>query len=91
VESKTGVTGTAHTFTGTLDKDKAYYWRVTALKDGVVISVSDISTFTTAPEKPAPPPEPEPMGTPTWVWVIIAIGAVLVIVVIVLIFRTRRV
>ena len=91
VESKTGMTGTAHTFTGTLDKNKAYYWQVTAMKDGVVISVSDISTFTTAPEKPAPPAEPEPMGTPTWVWVIIAIGAVLVIVVIVLIFRTRRV
>jgi hypothetical protein len=91
VESKTGLTGTAYTFTGTLQKNTAYYWRVTAKKDGVVISTSDISTFTTAPEKPAPPPQPAPPKTPTWVWVIIAIGAVLVIVVIVLIFRTRRV
>jgi hypothetical protein len=91
VESKTGMAGTATTFTGTLDKDKAYYWQVVAKKDGIVISTSAISTFTTLPEKPPPPEEPEPPGTPTWVWVIIAIGAVLVIVVIVLIFRTRRV
>jgi len=91
VESKTGLTSTAYTFTGNLAKDTSYYWQVTANKDGVVISQSDISTFTTVPEKPAPPEEPEPVGTPTWVWVIIAIGAVLVIVVIVLIFRTRRV
>jgi hypothetical protein len=91
VDSQTGLTSAAYTFTGTLDKDAAYYWQVTAKRNGVTISMSQISTFTTAPEKPAPPaPAPAPR-TPTWVWVIIAIGAVLVIVVIVLIFRTRRV
>jgi len=38
VESKTGLAGTAYTFTLTLEHNTAYYWRVTAMKDGVVIS-----------------------------------------------------
>jgi len=94
VETKTGLTGTAYTYTGTLKTNTTYFWRVTAMKDGSVFSESDISTFTTAPAPvpppPAPPAPPAPT-TPAWVWVVIGIGAVLVIVVIVLIFRTRRV
>ncbi|MCK4403026.1 MAG: C2H2-type zinc finger protein [Dehalococcoidia bacterium] len=49
VETKTGVTGTAYTYTGTLDYDTTYFWQVTAMKDGNVFSESNISTFTTAP------------------------------------------
>ncbi|MDH5363703.1 MAG: hypothetical protein OEW82_00840, partial [Dehalococcoidia bacterium] len=94
VETKTGLTGTAYTYTGTLKTNTTYFWRVTAMKDGNVFSQGDISTFTTAPAPvpppPAPPAPPAPV-TPAWVWVVIGIGAVLVIVVIVLIFRTRRV
>jgi hypothetical protein len=86
-----GLTTTAGAYSGTdLDYDTPYFWQVHALKDGVVISMSEIGTFTTMAEPEEPPPVEEPV-TPTWVWVVIAIGAVLVIVVIVLIFRTRRV
>ncbi|PIU56755.1 MAG: hypothetical protein COS87_01195, partial [Chloroflexi bacterium CG07_land_8_20_14_0_80_45_17] len=94
VETKTGLTGTAYTYTGTLKTNTTYFWRVTAMKDANVFSQSDISTFTTAPAPvppPPPPPAPLPPVTPAWVWVVIGIGAVLVITVIVLIFRTRRV
>ncbi|MBA7502659.1 hypothetical protein ES706_01252 [subsurface metagenome] len=49
VETKTGLTGTAYTYTGTLDYGTTYFWQVTAMKDGSVFSVSDVSTFTTAP------------------------------------------
>lgn len=49
VATKTGLTGTAYTFTGTLDYDTTYFWQVTAMKDGNVFSVSDASTFTTTP------------------------------------------
>jgi len=93
VETKTGLTDTAYTYTGTLNTNTTYFWRLTAMKDGSVFSESDISTFTTAPEPVPPPvipPVPAPV-TPAWVWVVIGLGAVLVIVVIVLIFRTRRV
>jgi hypothetical protein len=87
--TETGLTSTAYTYTGTpLSEDTPYYWQVSAVKDGRVISASAISTFTTKPAAPAAPKAP---GTPIWVWVVIAIGAILVIVVVVLIFRTRRV
>jgi len=86
-----GLTNTAGAYSGTdLDYETPYFWQVTALKEGVVISTSEVGTFTTIAETVVPPPPEEPT-TPTWVWVVIAIGAVLVIVVIVLIFRTRRV
>jgi len=95
VESQTGLTGTALTYSGSLDNDATYYWQVEAMKDGGSISTSATSTFRTAPvppETPTPTPTPTPEPTtPAWVWVLIGIGAVLVIVVIVLIFRTRRV
>jgi hypothetical protein len=93
VESKTGLTGTAYIFTGTLNNNATYFWQVTAKKDANVFSQSEVSTFSTAPAPVPPPviPEPPAPTTPAWVWVVIGIGAVLVIVVIVLIFRTRRV
>jgi hypothetical protein len=91
IATKTGLTATACTYTGTaLSYDTPYYWQVTAYKGGVVVSRSDIGTFRTVAETVTPPPTPA-APTPFWVWVVIAIGAVLVIVVIVLIFRTRRV
>jgi len=91
IATKTGLTTTATAYTGTaLAYDTPYYWQVSALKEGAVISTSTIGTFRTMPEPP-PPPDDAVVETPVWVWVVIAIGAVLVIVVIVLIFRTRRV
>jgi len=90
LDSATGLTTTAYTYTGTeLAYDTPYYWKVTAIKDGAPSSVA-IGTFRTMVE-PDEDVEPPPPTTPFWVWVVIAIGAVLVIVVIVLIFRTRRV
>ena len=100
IESKTGLSETSYVYGGKLANDTAYTWKVKAMKDGIVLSGSSISTFRTIPEPPAPPPEypefpeivfPGPPPTPAWVWVVIGLGAVLVIVVIVLIFRTRRV
>ena len=85
-----GLTTKAYTYTGAnLAFNTAYYWRVTAIKDGAPASMA-MGTFRTVAETPPAPVVPEPV-TPFWVWVVIAIGAVLVIVVIVLIFRTRRV
>jgi hypothetical protein len=89
VATKTGLTSTATTYTGTLDYDTPYYWQVIAYKGDAAISASAVGTFRTVAE--TVPVEPVTAPTPFWVWVVIAIGAVLVIVVIVLIFRTRRV
>ncbi len=49
IETKTGLTGTAYTYAGNLDYDTAYFWQVTAMKDGNVFSESDVSTFYTIP------------------------------------------
>ncbi len=47
LETKTGLTGTAYTYAGTLEHDTSYFWQVTAMKDASVFSKSDIATFTT--------------------------------------------
>ena len=86
VESATAVSGTTHTYTGTLSYNTSYFWTVKALK-GTVVFGQATATFTTA----SAPVEVPPPTTPAWVWVVIGIGAVLVIVTLVLIFRTRRV
>jgi hypothetical protein len=49
VQSKTGLTGTATTYSGTLEYGTVYYWQVTAYKEGAAISTSAVGTFTTAP------------------------------------------
>jgi hypothetical protein len=49
VQTKTGLTGTATTYSGTLDYGTTYYWQVTAYKEGAAISTSSVGTFTTAP------------------------------------------
>jgi hypothetical protein len=49
VQTKTGLTGTATSYTGTLEYGTTYYWQVTAYNDGAAISVSSVGTFTTAP------------------------------------------
>ena len=86
VVSATAVSGTTHTYTGTLSYNTSYFWTVKALK-GTVVFGQATATFTTGAEEAVPIPP----TTPAWVWVVIGIGAVLVIVTLVLIFRTRRV
>ncbi|MBE0431014.1 MAG: hypothetical protein IBX67_04210 [Dehalococcoidia bacterium] len=54
VDSRTGLTATGYTFAGTLAYDTAYYWKVTAVKDGVPISWA-VSVFRTV-AAPLPPP-----------------------------------
>jgi hypothetical protein len=99
--ASTEQSGTAYAYSGTFDYETTYYWQVSAWKDGVMLSQSDIATFSIAPEEVMPPaPEPsEPVVidipakqeiTPTWIYAIIGIGAALAAVVIVLIVRTRR-
>ena len=53
VETKS-LTGTAYTYTGTLEYSTTYFWQVTAMKDGSMLSKSSLSTFTTVAEAPAP-------------------------------------
>jgi len=99
------LSGTAMTYTGTLDNSTPYFWQVTAWKDGSILSTSDIGAFTTAGEPAAPPEPPAPPApapeivipippaqqiTPNWIYAVIAIGAALAVLVIVLILRTRR-
>jgi len=92
--------GTAYAYSGTLDYEVAYYWQVTAWKDGIMLSQSDIGTFSTAPEEiivepPAPTPAPvinipaTQQIVPMWIYAMIGIGAALIVVVIVLIVRSR--
>ena len=95
---------TAFNFVGPLEYDKAYYWQVTAWKDGLRLTTSDIGVFNTGskPVTPTPPVvveqapapviniPPAQQITPTWIYAIIGIGAALAVVVIVLIVRTRR-
>ena len=54
VDFTSGLTNTAYTFTGTLRHDTAYYWRVTALQDGVPITLA-LGTFRTLYDPPPPP------------------------------------
>jgi len=49
VSTKTGLTESATTHSGTLDYGTTYYWQVTAYKDDSIVGVSAIGTFTTAP------------------------------------------
>ncbi len=107
VATATGLETTSYLYTGELNYDTTYFWRVTAIQDGSPVSHT-VGSFTTRPEPQYCHPQTGvcfdteeelrqysedllERPTPTWVWVLIAIGAVLVIVVIVLIFRTRRV
>ena len=50
VQTKTGLTGTACAYIGTLDYGTTYYWQVTAYKGGSAIAVSAIGVFTTVSE-----------------------------------------
>jgi hypothetical protein len=93
--------GTAYSYSGTLDNEVSYYWQVTAWKDGIMLSQSDIGTFSTAPEEIAPLPYPEPGEAPVinipptqqivpmWIYAVIGIGAGLAVVVIILIVKKR--
>jgi hypothetical protein len=49
VATKTGLTGTATTHTGTLDYGTTYFWQVHAYKGDALVSVSPVGSFTTAP------------------------------------------
>ena len=98
------VTGTAYTYTGTLDYGTTYYWQVISFIDGTILNESIIGAFTTILEAEEPPPSviveeqappqinipPAQQITPTWIYAIIGIGCALAVVVIVLIVRTRQ-
>jgi hypothetical protein len=48
VDSATGLTSKAYTYTGTLDYGTTYFWHVTAYNNGSAIGESSVGTFTTA-------------------------------------------
>ena len=91
--AETEQSGTSYAYTGTLDYKTPYFWQVTAMMNGDVLSTSSVGTFTTELTPPEAPPPPPAAPEPTWppyAWAIIAIGAALMVVVVVLIWRTRR-
>jgi hypothetical protein len=49
LDSKTGLTGKATSYAGTLTHGTTYYWQVTAYNGGTAVSMSAIGTFTTGP------------------------------------------
>ena len=97
------MSGTAYLYTGSLDYEGSYFWKVIAFKGSTVLAESNIWAFTTRMETVEPPPPvvveqtpppqinipPAQMITPTWIYAIIGIGCALAVVVIVLIVRTR--
>jgi len=49
LDSKTGLTGKATSYAGTLTHGTTYYWQVKAYNEGSLLGTSSIGTFTTGP------------------------------------------
>jgi hypothetical protein len=87
-------TTTSYEYSGTLDYNVNYFWRVKALEvNGQDIPSDWSATFSfltePAPAPATPPPAESPL-VPVWGWVAIAIGAILVIATIILIYKSRH-
>jgi len=84
--------GTAYTYTGTLDYNTSYFWQVMAIEPALS-EPSATFIFITEPEPEVEPvpeiPLPEEPATPLWVWVIIGIGSALIVVVLVFIMQVH--
>jgi len=77
------VLATAYEYDGELDRNTAYFWRVTALAP-VASEPSPVFTFTVkAKSAPDTPYAPLPPVSPLWVWIAIAIYVALVAAIIV--------
>ncbi len=63
VSTATALNTTGHLYVGELNYDMPYFWRVTAIKDGVLISQA-VGSFTTRPDAVEPPLPPEPTPSP---------------------------
>jgi len=86
----TTVSTTAYQYTGTVECNKNYFWRVMAVQPAPS-EWSAVFSFMTQPEIPAPEPtKTEEPGVPLWGWTLIAIGTILIILLLVLIVKTRR-
>ncbi len=85
----TTVPTTAYQYTGTVECNKNYFWRVMAVKPAPS-EWSAVFSFMTQPEPPALTPPPAEPGIPIWVWTLIAIGTILIILTLVLVVKTRR-
>jgi hypothetical protein len=86
-------TTTAYEYSGSLDYNTSYFWRVKATEINGQNIPSDWSATFSFQTEPAPAPAapaPAEPSTPLWVWVTIALGAILVISTLVLVFKTRR-
>jgi len=105
IDAKTGLKGTAYTYSGKLDYSTTYYWQVTAKKGANVISQSSVSSFTTVAAAKYCCPQcgacfatqaelqahfAEVHGkVPTPVWVWVAIGIGAVLVIVVIVLIFR--
>jgi len=89
-------TTTGYEYSGTLNYDTNYFWRVKALEVNGLNIPSDWSATFSFQTEPAPAPAPatvppvEQVAVPLWAWVAIAIGAILVIVTIFLLYKSRH-
>jgi hypothetical protein len=80
---------TAYQYSGTLDYDTSYFWRVMAVEPAPS-DWSAVFTFHTISQPvPSAPPVAE-TAMPVWAWVAIAVGSVLVIAVVVLLVMAHQ-
>jgi len=93
VIKQVSTSATGYEYSGTLDYDTNYFWRVRATEvNGLPITSDWSATFSFRTEEAPPVPDTVTTGqeTPLWVWIVIGIGTLLVIVTLILILRTRR-
>ncbi|MGD0355304.1 MAG: hypothetical protein ABSB31_07680 [Dehalococcoidia bacterium] len=83
---------TAYQYSGTLDYNAGYFWRVRAVEVNGQPVTSDWSATFNFHTEPAPLPVKAPPvepATPLWVWGVIGVGLVLIIITLVMIIRLR--
>ncbi len=93
VLKQVSTSSTGYEYSGTLDYDTNYFWRVRATEVNGQPITSDWSatfSFRTEETPAAPEPAPKTQETPFWVWIVIGVGTLLVIVTLILILRTRK-
>jgi hypothetical protein len=93
IVKQVSTSSTGYEYSGTLDYDTNYFWRVRATEvNGQPITSDWSATFSFRTEESPVVPDTTPAAqeTPFWVWIVIGVGTLLVIVTLILILRTRR-
>jgi len=80
---------TAYHYSGALDYDTSYFWRVMAVEPAPS-DWSAVFTFSTMSQPAPSAPAAAEATMPLWAWVVVAVGSVLIIAVVVLLVMSRR-